>query len=136
MWNLVEGLLNALWPGPKISQPRNPERAVSPFNFRNLIFQYVYTILFESRAHFLTVVPPVVIAQHGINAKRGAQILQCGRSDFRRHSMAVPTVRRHVIAEQHYQIGIELICASDNLNEFLIVDERSASMYVRNDRDA
>src|ERR1700686_800273 len=50
--------------------------------------------------------------------------------------MAMPTVGRHVIAEQHDQIGIERVRPLDNVFQFLIVDERSASVNVRDDGDA
>ena len=50
--------------------------------------------------------------------------------------MTVPTVGRHVIAEQHDQIGIERVRRGDNLLQLLVVDEWRASMNICDQGDA
>src|SRR5437762_6158672 len=48
----------------------------------------------------------------------------------------MPAVWRHVIAQQHNQIRVLLICQVDNQAEFLFVDKGPARMNVADDCDA
>jgi len=50
--------------------------------------------------------------------------------------MTVPTVGRHVIAQQHDQVGIERISRGDNPLQLLVVNEWRASVNICDQSDA
>jgi len=89
-----------LRPGPEVRQTCEPKRVRAPFDFNHIILENLDATFFKSAPNSFAVVPPVMISQHSEHAQRRVKTLQMRGRDVRLDSMAVPTVRRHVIAEQ------------------------------------
>ena len=88
-----------------IAKPGQPEAAAALAHQHGVVFHHRNANLRQSRARAGDVVPPVVIAEDGMNAKRRAQPRQFRRPGGGRHMLGDETMRGEEIAEQHDEIG-------------------------------
>src|SRR5262249_39784653 len=113
----------------------NKPKSSSPIaHFEHFILKHSDAISFHRTADLVPVVPPIVISEYGVDAKRCAKIFKDGRKYFRLHLRAT-VAARYVVAKNDNNIWIQFIRAFDDQPQLILIDERASSMNVRKDSD-
>ena len=83
----------------------------------------------------LEIVPPVVIAEHGMHAKRRLELAQSLGPCLGRDGECLELVAGGEIAEQHDDVGLQLVGALGNRGDALRRHDRPAGMHVGDHAD-
>ena len=98
-----------------IAEAGEPEALAFLADVNHVVFHQRHGDIGEGAAHGIEAVPPVVIAEDGVDAERGAQAGKLGRPGGRRHALGDETVGGEIIAQHHDQIGLERLRGIDHL---------------------
>ena len=101
--------------GELIAEPGQPEAAAAIVQQHGVVFQHRHAHRRQCAAHALDVVPPVVIAEDGIDAEPRLEAGKLGRPDRMRHPLGDEAVGGEIVAQDHDQIGAERIGGIDHL---------------------
>jgi hypothetical protein len=76
-----------------------------PFDARHVVLKDADARARERAAHALAVEPPVVIAEHGVDAERRAKVFELRGDLFGLDELAADHVLNHEVAEQEDEVG-------------------------------
>ena len=116
--------------GELVAEPGQPEAAAGVVEQHGVVFHDRHAHAVERAAHALDVVPPVVIAEDGIDAEPRLEAREFGRPGRMRHPLGDETVGGEIIAEDHDQVGAERIGGIDHLAHALKAHIGAAGMQV------
>ena len=121
---------------PEICKSDEPELCSTHVEMYDFVFQYLNSVLAPNHDAPAPAVPPVVIAQHRIDAERRSQVFQDRTKMLGLDSASYTSVARHVITEDDNQFRLQLIRALDDRAQLLVVDEPVVDVDISKNGDS
>src|SRR2546423_13112435 len=120
---------------PDIAQTDQPERLAVLLNPYDIIFQHSNADPIQGTHDALSVIPPIVISEHGVNAQSSAQTLQFVCDHFRLDKVSTDHILDHEITREQDQVWLLPIDRRNDLLQLLDIYMRRADVQIRDDRD-
>ena len=118
-----------------IAEPSEPETAAVVVEQHRIVLHERDAHAGERLAHTANVVPPVVIAEDGIDAEPRLEPPELGRPGGMRHMLGDETMGGEIIAEHDDQVGVERLRGVDHLAHARDAHIGAAGMQIGNDGD-
>ena len=119
-----------------VAEAGKPEAPARFAQQHGVVFHQRDAYFGQRGTHAIDVVPPVVIAEDGINAERRLEAGKLGRPGRVRHPLGDETMGGEKVAQHHDKIGVESLRGIDHLRNARDAHVGSARMQVGNDGDA